>query len=814
MEPPQAYLFGNRSSRRGAAISDVDPPSEQGHPRLTRKSSNSGSMSGSRSSSRSREQWATNSNIVASTIVNNINKNANSTTRGQQQQQHHQVDDYSESKRSESGAESLSSVVDQHLRQYVNNTLNNYTDYDHSVAAQDDKPRLSKNTHDNNSQHYRVKSSLDSAKAKGGEYTHICNSRSAPPPQQQRQRGVHITKNNISSNTNNTNRHSGYNDGGWYDGAQDIIHNPKNLRSLPPKTNEDKDKDKDVALEQLRDYYYNQAVEPPKSSIKQLACEQLKIATTATWGGGDRSVSTSDNTAETSSVDSSIDSSSSQRGNIKLKQYAKLFIVIVALFAVVNIYNGENSSASMSQRVGKTIKQRGLTKDHITIQAPSRGIMEDVNPSAMYNNQGLQSQRIVPVENVPMTTNTMLNDIDPNLRGGYNSENIMLGGTAMLSSIRGNQQRSRQPLSSSPELGIAHGKAFEEVVNQGGNDDAEASTSTLGEQDQQHASEEGEMTPNMAMMDQPQAGVDAQGVQQGVVALPQPQDQEGIRQQVQEESLNQQDTTALELQAHEDQAKQQQDLNQVVAQQDMVQQEQNPSPSVATAKSQAQEDQIKQQGQLNQVEQQPLQRQQPLQQEKAPPAMELATQVDLQAAPQEAIAAAELQAPKDQAKQDMFEQNVHADPITVEQSPQVNGPQQEQDPHVVEPPTPAKMEPAEQATAMETLQNQAEEGNLLTATTTEEDLQKPQLQTMKESAAAALEKGRSLLQATAGPMTTTTTEENAEKENSWLAAAAAEQRQRQLQDGFDETKKLLRYEGIQTVRGRPISDSDSNGSFG
>lgn len=774
MEPPQAYIFGNRSSRRGAAISDVDPPTVQGHPRVTRNSSNSGSISiksnGSRSSSRSREQWASNSNIVTSAIVNNINKNSNTTSGQQQQQQRHrqQVDDYSESKRSESGAESsLSSVVDQHLRRYVNNTVNNYTDYDRSVAAQDDKPRISKNSHNNNYQHYRVKSSLDSAKPKGGEYTNLYNSRSAPTQQQQQhQRGVHITTNNVLSNTNNTNRNGGYDNGGWYDGAQDMMHNPNNVPSLPPTTNEDDDKD--VALEQLRDYYYNQAVEPPKPSIKQLAYEQLKIAAAATWGGGDRSVSTSYNNTETSSVDTSIDSSSSQHGNSKLKQYAKLLIVIAALVAVVNIYNGENSSVSMSQRVGMTIKQRGLTKDHITIQAPARGIMEDVHPSGMYNNQGLQSQRIAPMENVPMTTNTMLNDIDPNLRPGYNSENIMLGGSSMLSSIRGKEQQSQQPLSSSPELAMAHGKALKEIANQGGNDDTEATTSTLEEQGQQYASKEGETTPNKAMMDQPQAGVDAQGVQQGVVALPQPQAQEGIRQQIQEESLNQQNTTVLELQAQEYQAKQQQDLNQVVAQQETVQQEQDPPPSVTTAEPQAPEDQIKQQEQLNQVEQQPPQQQHPLQQGKAPPAMELATQVDLQVAPQEAMAVAELQAPEDQAQQDMFEQNVRADPVAMEQSPQVNEPQQEQDPPVVEPPTPAKMKSAEQATTPEARQNQAEEGNLLTAATTEEDLQKAQLQTMKESAAAALEKGRMLVHATTGAMTTTTMEENAEKEQSWL----------------------------------------------
>jgi len=810
MEPPQAYLFSNRSSRRGAASRDIDPPTEQGHPHVTRNSSNSGSIR-SNGSSRSREQWASNSSIVTSAIVNNINKNSNSTTRGQQQQQqqHQQVDDYSESKRSESGAESsLSSVVDQHLRQYVNNTVNNYTDYDRAVAAQDDKPHLSKNTHNNNYQHYRVKSSLDSAKPKGGEYTNLYNSRSTPPQQQER-RGVHITNNNISSNTNNTKHHGGYNDGGWYDGAQDIMHNPNKVQSLPPTTNEDKD----AVLEQLRDYYYNQAVEPPKPSIKQLACEQLKIAAAATWGGGDRSVSNSYNTTETSSVDSSIDSSSSQHGNSKLKQYAKLSIVIAAMVAVVNIYNGENSSVSMSQRVGMTMKQRGLTKDHITIQDPSRGIMEDVNPSGMYNNQGLQSQRIAPV-----TTNQMLNDIDPNLRGGYNSENIMLGGSSMLSSIRGKEQQSQQPLSSSPELGMAHGKAFEDIANQGGNDDTEATTSTLEAQGQQHASEEGEMTPNKAMMDQPQAGVDAQGV----LALPQPQDQEEIRHQVQEESLNQQDATVLELQAQEDQARQQQDLNQVVVEQEAVQKEQYPPPSITMAEPQAQDDQIKQQEQLNQDEQQPPQKQQPLQQEKAPPAMEFATQVDLQAAPHEAMAATELQAPDYQAKQDMFEQNVSADPIAMEQSPQVNEPQQEQDPSAVEPPTPAKMESAEQATTTDARQNQAEEGNLLTAATTEEDLQKAQLQTMQGSAAAALEKGKSLSQASTGPMTTTTMEENAEKENLWLEisqeqqppGAPVEQRQRQLHDDFGETMKPLRIGGIRTFRGKPITDSESNGLFG
>ena len=81
------------------------------------------------------------------------------------------------------------------------------------------------------------------------------------------------------------------------------------------------------------------------------------------------------------------------------------------------------------------------------------------------------------------------------------------------------------------------------------------------------------MTPSKPMMDQPQAGVSAQGVQQGVVALPQPQNQEGIRQQVKEESPEQQGATVLELQAQEDQAKQLQDINQVVVQQEAVQQE-------------------------------------------------------------------------------------------------------------------------------------------------------------------------------------------------------------------------------------------------
>ena len=184
--------------------------------------------------------------------------------------------------------------------------------------------------------------------------------------------------------------------------------------------------------------------------------------------------------------------------------------------------------------------------------------------------------------------------------------------------------------------------------------------------------------------------------------------------------------------------------------------------------------------------------------------------------------AAKLQAPEDKEKQDMFEQSASADPIAMEQPPGVNEPQQEQDPPAVEPPTPAKMESAEQATRPEARQNQAERGNLLTAAATEEELQKVQLQTMKESAVATLEKGKILIQTTTGAMIIMMVEDSAERGYLWLEvsqeqqppAAPVEQSQLHLQDDFDGTTKPLRIGRIHMFGGKPVSDSEWNGLFG
>lgn len=472
-----------------------------------------------------------------------------------------------------------------------------------------------------------LESSLESANPSVGVYPNRHNIFNEKHPHQQQhhqQRGAVHNANILASNIAPSAHNGSYADGGWYDSAQDILHDPNKGQSLSPPVTTDTDDVKDItSSELLRDHHSNQAIEiePSTKSSSIKLVEQFKLARTSyavaatCWGGDRDSISSSDTSVF---IDSSmIDSSVPQEQRVsKVKKCARALIVMSGLAAIVNIYNGDNAGNSGSHNIGmtmKTMEERRLTPDHIlSVQASSHGIMEDYldhTNSELYDQEAENLVFFQPQEDtastanidenlnpnnsnnnnaMSTTTNAMLNEIDPNLRGGQysgktteqpsQSQQPPLPSSQKQRQMMQQEQKVIQNKMEMEELGLTRQKAFEEIANQGDNDDAITPTfSTTSEEQGQQATEEEETRPDVMVEQPPQvqhATEESNAVQEQEKAkISDNAEQRGATLPRVEPLYQQEETTAVELQDREEQAKQEEQLNQV-GQQETLQQDQ------------------------------------------------------------------------------------------------------------------------------------------------------------------------------------------------------------------------------------------------